>query len=179
VSTLAPSLIPATIQESQLAGWHRLHQEALGEMSALALALDRQVWPVVERTCRWVRETLHPHNLREEQDLFPFLEQAGAQVLEEALRTDHREMAHLAQSILPEEGCGRIQNPALRGERARQLLDLIRQHIDTEEHLALPLLQGRRHDSQDPPPGTGYRTMSPYRRRFRRRLESAARPGPG
>jgi glutamate synthase (NADPH/NADH) small chain len=123
--------------------WHSLHQIAMAKMSDLALALDAQDWVAVDRACRWVYEVLRPHNEGEERELFPLLEEVGAEELREQLTADHREMWELDLQLLTANDNGDVKAPGLYGEQARRLLDLVRQHIDTEEHLMLPLLRGR------------------------------------
>jgi hypothetical protein len=133
----ASSPVPATLDDAGVLQWQQLHQAAMARMSELAQALDGQDWPVVDQACRWVREVLGPQGAGEERRFFPLLADAGAAGLGEQLSADHREMGGLAQAIL--QGG---QDPSLQGERMRRLLDLVRQHVDTEAHRVLPLLQG-------------------------------------
>jgi glutamate synthase (NADPH/NADH) small chain len=123
--------------------WHSLHQVAMARMSDLAAALDAQDWPGVLKACQWTRDVLRPHNEGEERELFPLLEEVGAEELREQLTADHREMWDLEVQLAAAVDHGVVSAPGPFGERARRLLDLVRQHIDTEEHLMLPLLRGR------------------------------------
>ena len=145
-----------------MAEWHRLHQAALARMSDLANALDRRGWMDVDRACRWLHEQFHPHHEREERDLLPLLEQAGARNLRRQLSAEHREMGDLTRALLQGHAGGQLQDPR-HGERARRLLDLVRQHIDTEEHFMRPLLQGRPAPARAPETGAGYQAP-PYPR---------------
>ena len=149
----APSPVPLALCEDGLAEWRQFHQDAMARMSELAIALDQQGWPGVELACRWVHEAFHPHNHWEEQRLFPLLERVGAGPLGDQLKLDHREMGDLTQAIL--DGCA-LADPSPQGLRARRLLDLVRQHIDTEVHCMLPLLQGRSPRPDPMAPGPGY-----------------------
>jgi hypothetical protein len=126
-------------------------------MCRLALALDRQAWAEVLRACRWVQESFQPQYLWEEQRLFPLLDQAGARTLRRALRGDHREMGRLAQGVLEA-----WDGSATDGAQVRLLLDLVRQHIDTEQHRALPLLRGQKPLADAVPQGAGYHTPTRF-----------------
>jgi hypothetical protein len=137
IPTSVPCPVPATLDDAGMLQWQQLHQAAMARMSELAHALHRQDWPGVDQVCRWVREVLGPQGAGEERVLFPLLAQTGAAGLGEQLSADHRQMGGLARAIL--QGG---QDPNIQGERVRQLLDLVRQHIDTEAHRVLPLLQG-------------------------------------
>jgi len=153
-----PGPLPPALREDGLAEWHQFHQDAMARMSDLALALDHQGWPGVERACRWVHEAFHPHNQWEEQRLFPLLERVGRGQLGEQLKLDHLEMGDLTQAILDGSAGGMVADPSPHGLRARRLLDLVRQHIDTEVHCMLPLLQGQGATPADAPAGEGYLT---------------------
>ncbi|MGA2083638.1 MAG: hemerythrin domain-containing protein [Holophaga sp.] len=161
----ASSLPPVAIHEAELADWQRIHQDALSAMADLSRALDRQDWQGVEQACRWVRETFQAHNRWEEQGPLPRLARAGGRSLQGVLRTDHQEMDLLAGAILQADGRGRALQPHLQGARARRLLDLVRQHVDTEAHRALPLLQGQRPLTEAAPEGAGYHTPVRFRGR--------------
>lgn len=126
-----------------LAGWHGLHQEALQRMETLEKALADDAWISVDEACRWIYEELRPHNEAEERELFPLLEELGAEQLQEQLLSEHREMWDLNLQILTGIAEGTAKEPAVTAELARRMLALVRQHIDTEEHLLLPLLRGR------------------------------------
>ena len=161
----APSPVPLALREEGLATWRQFHQDAMARMSDLALALDRQGWQGVELACRWVHEAFHPHNQWEEQRLFPLLEQAGRGQLGEQLKLDHREMGDLARAILDGNAEGQVTDPGPHGLRARRLLDLVRQHIDTEVHCMLPLLQSQAVPAGPSATGAGYRTPPTTRQR--------------
>jgi hypothetical protein len=137
----------------------------MARMSDLALALDRQGWQGVELACRWVQEAFHPHNQWEEQRLFPLLEQAGRGQLGDQLKLDHREMGDLARAILDGNAGGEVADPSPHGLRARRLLNLVRQHIDTEMHCMLPLLQSQAVPAGPSATGAGYRTPPTTRQR--------------
>ncbi len=171
--TPVPCPAPLALCDEGLAEWHQFHQDAMARMSELALALDCQGWPGVERACRWVHEAFHPHNQWEEQWLFPLLERVGSGPLGEQLKLDHREMGDLAQAILDGSTGGWVADPSPHGLRARRLLDLVRQHIDTEVHCMLPLLQGQ---PTGAPAGEGYQT-SPGRSAAASGCPGCAPPG--
>lgn len=153
-----PSSVPQALHGEGLADWHRFHQDAMARMFDLALALDRQGWHGVELACRWVDEAFHPHNQWEEQRLFPLLVQAGRGRLGEQLKRDHREMGDLTRAILDGTNGGEVADPGPHGLRARRLLDLVRQHIDTEVSCLLPMLQSQALPLADEPAGAGYHT---------------------
>jgi hypothetical protein len=153
----APDLPTPVLRQASLEQWHAFHETALNGMWGLALALDQRAWAEVVHTCRWVREAFHPQNLWEEQRMFPLLDQAGARTLRQALWGDHREMGRLAQGVLEAWDGGATDGP-----RARRLLDLVRQHIDTEQHRALPLLRGQKPLADAVPQGAGYHTPTRF-----------------
>ena len=138
-----PTPLSAVTDSAAMADWHALHQTAMARMSELATALNARDWVQVDHTCRWIYEVLRPHNEGEERELFPLLEELGAEALQEQLLNDHREMWDLDLQLLAANDKGEVKAPGAYGELARRLLDLVRQHIDTEEHLMLPLLRGR------------------------------------
>jgi len=162
---------PLALDAPRLAEWHQLHQAAMARMSDLANALDRQGWSDVDLACRWLHAEFRPHNEGEERDLLPLLERLGARDLGRQLSADHREMGVLTQALLHGHAGGQVPEPGRHGERARRLLDLVRQHIDTEEHRMLPLLQGLPHPATAPAAGAGYATT------MRFNLHPAAVPG--
>ena len=137
-----PAPAETTAEAVDLLAWHDLHQEAMNRMADLATALDGRDWVAVDQACRWIYEVLRPHNEAEERELFPLLEEVGAEELREQLAADHREMWDLDLQLLSANDRGQVTDPGATGELARRLLDLVRQHIDTEEHLMLPLLRG-------------------------------------
>ena len=137
LSVVADPTSPSMIE------WHALHQVAMRRMSDLATALDAKDWDGVQQACQWVNDVLRPHNEGEERELFPLLEEVGAEELQEQLTNDHREMWELESQLTAAVVDGKVADPAAYGEKARRLLDLVRQHIDTEEHLMLPLLRGK------------------------------------
>jgi len=134
---------PIHADASHLEGWHRLHREALQRMDTLETALAGGVWAVVDEACRWIYEELRPHNEAEERELFPLLEELGAEQLQEQLLSEHREMWDLNLQILTGIAEGTAKEPGVTADLARRMLALVRQLIDTEEHLLLPLLRGR------------------------------------
>ena len=129
--------------EGNLEGWHALHQEALARLDSLEAALDLGNWTLVDEACRWIYEVLRPHNEAEERELFPLLEELGAEQLEEQLSSEHREMWDLNLQLLTGILEGKAKDPDVSAGLGRRLATLVRQHIDTEEHLLLPLLKGR------------------------------------
>jgi glutamate synthase (NADPH/NADH) small chain len=129
--------------ETSMGEWHLLHRSAMGKMSELAAALLAQDWAGVDRSCRWVYEVLRPHNEAEEREMLPLLDELGAEALCDQLVGDHREMWELTLQMLAANDGGTVSEPGAYQELARRLLDLIRQHIDTEEHVMLPLLKGK------------------------------------
>jgi len=153
------SPVPLVSDEPGLAEWRLLHQAALERMSDLANALDRQGWTDVDLACRWLHEAFHPHAEREERELLPLLAAANARPLWRQLRADHQEIGHLTQAILHGHAGGRVHDLGRHGQRARRLLNLVRQHIDTEEQVLLPLIQGLPAPATGPEPGSGYRAV--------------------
>ena len=149
----APSSVPLASLEAGLAEWQRLHQAAMARMSDLANALDRQGWMDVDRACRWLHQEFRPHGDWEEQALRPLLAAIHARPLWRQLKADHQEMGHLTLTLMYGHAGGRVRDPGGHGERARRLLNLVRQHIDTEAHMVLPLIQGQ---SQPSGNGAGY-----------------------
>ena len=126
----------------------------MARMAELADALVGQDRPGVDRVCQWLMGAFGVQGTVEERTLFPHLEAAGARPLAARLSAEHRAMATLSNEILHSN-----ESPGVWGERTRQLLDLVRQHLDTEAHLALPLIQGL------PPASAASRTDAGYRSR--------------
>ncbi|BDU75715.1 NADPH-dependent glutamate synthase [Mesoterricola sediminis] len=129
--------------ETSMGEWHLLHLTALGKLTELDAAIAGRDWVGMERAARWIYEVLRPHNEAEERELLPLLEELGAEALMDQLVGDHREMWDLTLHLLSgnDGGSVREQGPYL--EVARKLLDLVRQHIETEERVMLPLLKGK------------------------------------
>jgi hypothetical protein len=120
------------LDEATLAHWQQWHQTALARMSDLAHALDRLDWMAVDHACLWVHDVLRPHHQVQERDLFPLLKPGLDGKLRTQLRADHRKMSHLSRAILQARAVGASPDDNLQGERSRRLLDLVRQHLDTE-----------------------------------------------
>jgi glutamate synthase (NADPH/NADH) small chain len=123
--------------------WHGLHQEALRRLDHFKTALKSAHWTGVDESCRWIYEVLRPHNEAEERELFPLLEELGAESLQDQLLSEHREMWDLNLQILTGITEGVAKEPAMMTGLGQRLIALIRQHIETEEDLMLPLLKGR------------------------------------
>ena len=128
---------------SRLGDWHGLHQEALRRMKGLENALALRDWALADEACSWVYEELRPHNEAEERELFPLLEELGAEQLQEQLLSEHREMWDLNLQLLTGIAEGAARDPEVTVDLAQRLISLVRQHIDTEENLLLPLLRGK------------------------------------
>ena len=133
----APSPIAPAPPEVDRAHWQQFHRITMARMSALAGALDRQDWTEVHQACQWVQEALWRHQQEEERTLFPLLDRAGAPKLRHQLSADHRKIWKLNQRLLQAGREGRVEDPGSHGQRARRLLNLVREHIDAEEHLPL------------------------------------------
>ena len=89
-------------------------------------------------------------------------------------------MGDLARAIL--DGNAEGADPGPHGLRARRLLDLVRQHIDTEVHCMLPLLQSQALPAgpSASATGAGYLTPPTTRQRAARvghRIIGGKRPG--
>jgi hemerythrin superfamily protein len=82
--------------------WHVTHEEALNRLTRMAEALGAGDWKEVDRGARWVFEVLRPHNEAEERELFPLLEEIGAESLYQRLHEDHRQMWDLNLQMLSE-----------------------------------------------------------------------------
>ena len=129
--------------ETSMGEWHLLHQSALGKMAELDAAIQAKEWARIDRACVWVYEVLRPHNEAEERELLPLLEEVGAENLADQLISDHREMWDLTLAMMAGNDAGVVAEPATYLETGQRLLDLIRGHIETEEHIMLPLLRGK------------------------------------
>jgi len=112
-------------------------------MTRFEASLDVSDWNAVDEACRWVYEVLRPHNAAEEVELFPLLEELGTEDLREQLVAEHREMWDLTLQLLAGIDGNSAQDPAAEMDLGRRLLRLVREHIETEENLLLPLLKGR------------------------------------
>ena len=123
--------------------WHATHEEALSQLTRLAAALAAQDWKEVDRGARWIFEVLRPHNEAEERELFPLLEEIGAETLHMRLHEDHRQMWDLDLQLLAEIDEGQVRSPRSLTLLGQRLVDLIRDHIEAEDFLMLPLLKGK------------------------------------
>jgi len=155
------SSIPQSIvhDETSMGEWHLLHLSALGKMADLEKALASQDWTQVDRCGRWVYEVLRPHNEAEEREILPLLEEVGAEALCDQLLGDHREMWDLTLQLLAGNDTGTVKDPEAYREKGQRLLELIRQHIETEEKVMLPLLQGKSLYMSDDVNVDGYRIL--------------------
>jgi len=114
------------------ASWHSQHQEVLGMVSRLEAALDVADASSIACAAQQLHQALSPHHAAEETELFPLLDEVGAHDLQEQLLRDHREIGGLLQQVAetsPEAGW--------------RLSRLVREHLEMEERLLLPLLKGR------------------------------------
>ena len=123
--------------------WHATHEEALSRLARLAEALAASDWKGVDQGARWIYEVLRPHNEAEERELFPLLEEIGAEALHQRLHEDHRQMWDLNLQLLAEINDGQVRAPRSLTLLGQRLVDLIQDHIEAEEYLMLPLLKGR------------------------------------
>ena len=123
--------------------WHATHEEALSRLARLAEALAASDWIGVDQGARWIYEVLRPHNEAEERELFPLLEELGAEALYQRLHEDHRQMWDLNLQLLAEINEGQVRSPRSLTLLGQRLVDLIQDHIEAEEYLMLPLLKGR------------------------------------
>ena len=90
MSNSAPKLISSGNLPTP--NWHATHEEALGRLTRMSEALVASDWKGVDAGARWVYEVLRPHNEAEERELFPLLEEIGAESLLQRLFEDHRQM---------------------------------------------------------------------------------------
>jgi glutamate synthase (NADPH/NADH) small chain len=123
--------------------WHATHEEAQARLTRMAEALGAADWQEVDKGAKWIYEVLRPHNEAEERELFPLLEEIGAEALHQRLFEDHRQMWDLTLQLLAEIADGQVRAPRSLTLLGQRLVDLIRDHIEAEEHLMLPLLKGR------------------------------------
>ncbi|WP_243302827.1 NADPH-dependent glutamate synthase [Geothrix oryzisoli] len=123
--------------------WHATHQEAQERLTRMAEALGSGDWKAVDLGAKWIFEVLKPHNEAEERELFPLLEEIGAEALLQRLQEDHRQMWDLNLQLLSEISEGQVRAPRSLTLLGQRLVDLIRDHIETEEQLMLPLLKGK------------------------------------
>ena len=91
------SQLPETVD---LDAWRAEHVIALAQLDGLAEGLDAQDWAKVDQGARWIYEVLRLHNEAEERDLFPLLEEIGAEALQARLYEDHRQMWDLTLQLL-------------------------------------------------------------------------------
>jgi glutamate synthase (NADPH/NADH) small chain len=129
--------------DAKLQDWHALHREAMGMISRLERALDGGDWKAVDEACRWIYEVLRPHNEAEEVELFPLLDELGAEELQEQLLAEHREMWDLTLQLLAGIDNASATDPEASRDLGQRLIRLVREHIETEERLMLPLLKGK------------------------------------
>ncbi|HEY3270188.1 MAG TPA: NADPH-dependent glutamate synthase [Geothrix sp.] len=123
--------------------WHATHQEAQERLTRMAAGLTAGDWKAVDAGARWIFEVLKPHNEAEERELFPLLDEIGAESLLQRLQEDHRQMWDLNLQLLAEINEGQVRAPRSLTLLGQRLVDLIRDHIEAEEKLMLPLLKGK------------------------------------
>ena len=136
--------------------WHATHQEAQERLTRMAVGLASSDWKAVDAGARWIFEVLKPHNEAEERELFPLLEEIGAESLHQRLHEDHRQMWDLTLQLLAEINEGQVRAPRSLTLLGQRLVDLIRDHIDAEEQLMLPLLKGKSLYASDAETQDGY-----------------------
>lgn len=141
MSESAPLLISAGNLPAP--NWHATHEEAQTRLTRLAEALGTGNWKEVDKGAKWIYEVLRPHNEAEERELFPLLEELGAEALHQRLHEDHRQMWDLTLQLLAEISEGQVRAPRSLTLLGQRLVDLIRDHIEAEEFLMLPLLKGK------------------------------------
>ncbi len=132
--------LPETVD---LDGWRGEHALAFDQLEALETALAGADWRGVDAGARWIYEVLRPHNEAEERDLFPLLEEIGAEELHSRLYEDHRQMWDLTLQLLAAIDGDQVADPEAVRATGHQLLGVVRPHIEAEEALMLPLLKGR------------------------------------
>lgn len=131
------------VTASEPTEWKALHREAMVRVKALDEALAAGDWVAVDGALTWIYTELRAHNLAEEAELFPLLEELGADELREELLREHREMWDLVLQLLAGIDEGKAPLPDRERDLGHRLVVLIRGHIETEERLLLPLLKGR------------------------------------
>ena len=131
----APSAQP--FDEAGLTAWQAFHTLALVRLTGLANALETGDGRRMLELLGWMATALVDHNLAEERDFHPLLAEADAGDLGRRLAADHVEMLDLTRQWFADVDHGACATTASR------LMDLVRRHMDLEESLMLPLLQGR------------------------------------
>jgi glutamate synthase (NADPH/NADH) small chain len=140
MSTALPTEIKVVLPSPN---WHLTHEEAQKQLTLFADALVRCDWSAVDQGARWIYEVLRPHNEAEERELFPMLAEIGADALYDRLQEDHRLMWDMTLQLLVQIVDGKVANREQVILLGQKLVDLIREHIEAEEHLMLPLLKGK------------------------------------
>ena len=79
MSDAAPQLISSANLPAP--NWHATHEEAQARLTRLSDGLGAGDWKAVDQGARWIYEVLRPHNEAEERELFPLLEEIGAETL--------------------------------------------------------------------------------------------------
>ncbi len=123
--------------------WHATHAEAGTRLRKLAQALAEGDWTGVDAGARWIYDVLRPHNEAEERELFPLLEEIGAEALHARLYDDHRQMWEMTLQLLVDIADGHVKDAKVTTLLGQRLVDLIQDHIEAEERLMLPLLRGK------------------------------------
>ncbi len=136
----AANLTPDAVR---IDAWRGEHELALGQLETLGAALRAQDWAKVDGVARWMYEVQRPHHEAEERDLFPLLEEIGAEALLERLRDEHRRVWVLTLDLLAGIADGQVANAKDTLGTARELLELMTEHVAIEEDLMLPLLRGK------------------------------------
>ncbi len=136
MSTIAPD-------EIRIEAWRGEHELALGQLDILERAIRSEDWPMVDQVARWMYDVQRPHHEAEERELFPLLDELGAESLLEQLREDHRQVWSLTLDLLTSIVDGEVAQPEHALGSALTLLNLMREHVETEERLMLPLLRGK------------------------------------
>jgi glutamate synthase (NADPH/NADH) small chain len=154
MSNSAPKLISSGNLPTP--NWHATHEEALSRLTRMSEALVASDWKGVDAGARWVYEVLRPHNEAEERELFPLLEEIGAESLLQRLFEDHRQMWDLNLQLLAEINEGEVRAPRSLTLLGQRLVDLIRDHIEAEDYLMLPLLKGKSLYASDAETQDGY-----------------------
>jgi glutamate synthase (NADPH/NADH) small chain len=140
MSTLTPAVPRDTVR---IEAWRGEHEQAMDQLDLLQKALLARDWAQVDEVARWMYEVQKPHHEAEEKDLFPLLEEIGAENLLERLREDHRRVWVLTLDLLASISEGQVANADHAMRTARELLELMTEHVEVEERLMLPLLRGK------------------------------------